>query len=304
MSLTIKILSALLILIMLFFTAAACKPTGPNNKTTSSSESTSSSTSTSETTSKTEPQKPSDSTSSSESSSSTPSEDDPVVDPEPDVPPAEIIHFSIDFNNVSKVSDILLPNGITLGTLGNVSINKGLLKIGCLEEDFNKNGEFTIEDTMLSVDDKYSALTVKTDWILEKLPETEDGLVSVIAPIYTKKDQSSVDQFFVKVNSNGELFYYDNENELGYSPVLDEAGDPVTISVGPSKHILKCDFAFDESITFSVYLDGKEIVRGKFDYAYTADDTEGFYIKFGEAKGDYQMMFDEIEFTAVPVINN
>lgn len=280
----IKILSLLLALIMVVFAFASCKKDDQSNTTTT-----------------------------------TTTEDNGGNNNNGPTYLADPIQIDINFDGVSSMEDISIDENFSVNKMDNVTFENGALKLGYDETAEKKSGLFNINDDYLTIDESYELMTITAKLTLDKLPD-EGEYVSLVSPIYYGKPYTSYDaagnstehtdgfhaQFFLKVDSQGKVYYYDPLRWFQSCPQLtDDNGEKYdfVIEVGKT-YDLKIEFCLDSKGTDSgkyvVYLDETMIADYACDYVYNEGDTTKFYVRFGDANRNFKMTVDDISIAVTP----
>lgn len=280
----IKILSLLLALIMVAFAFASCKNDEQSNTTTTTTTG-----------------------DNSDGGNKTPTY---MADP---------IKIDINFDGVSSLDDISIDEYFSVSKMDNVMFENGAVKLGYDETAEKKSGLFNINDDYLTIDESYELMTITAKLTLDKLPE-EGEYVSLVSPIYYGLPYTSYDsvgnatehadgfhaQFFLKVDSEGKIYYYDPTRWFQPCPQLeDKSGEKYdfVIEVGKT-YDFKVEFCLDtkgtDSGKYVVYLNDTVVATYACDYVYTEGDTTKFYVRFGDANRNFKMTVDDISIAVTP----
>lgn len=194
-----------------------------------------------------------------------------------------------------------VADGFVVTTEGDIAVKDSAIKVE------NSTGAYLIEDTDLVLNyDNYQTLSITAEVKFDKFHASSDGQVSIISPLFCLEENISesnplgmVYQFFLKVDSNGILYYYSSRAK--WSKPIEMGGGPITIKEGATNI-----FTIDYNIEFGSYtisMNGIELVSDSLITTMDVDMTSKFFIRLfdhNEANGKYTASIGEVTIVATP----
>ena len=194
-----------------------------------------------------------------------------------------------------------VAEGFSVISEGAISVKDGALKV---EEGV---GAYLIEDKNLILNyENYETLSFTFDFQIDKFCTASDGQISIISPLFCvdeKVDEENplgyVYQFFLKVDSNGTLYYWSSRAK--WAKPIEMGGVPFSIKAGTSY-----TFTIDYNIEFGSYeiaINGVPLVSDSLTTAMDVDVTTKFFLRLfdnNEKLGKYNASIGEITIVATP----
>ena len=183
---------------------------------------------------------------------STTKQDDPVI-------PAQPLTAFESYDETLAEGFSVETEGVAAVTDGKIVVNNGLGAYHVVDDDLVLNA------------DNYSTIKISFDM---KFDAFSAGNMSVVSPLFYVDDAMQA-QFFLKVDSNGMLWYH--KNGAWAQQIKDESNMPVMIQPGKSYNVrVEYDIAYG---SYAIFLDDVQIEDDVLEFIMDEDVTR-FAIRF------------------------